>query len=181
MAECSDETAEKLSGNEHLRAEDVSIEISLLDLALKIVPRVRMALGALRSHDLLHQFFKYDADNSGKLSSNEMKEVARDMGLDIRTLTKEVLGDEIDFEGFQSIIVKGRELLERTCHAREREIQDKAGLSDADFSTFSSDLVGLFDLYSRLDPEDTGALPASDLWFLFQEAGFAPKNHAEKE
>jgi len=45
-----------------------SVEISLVDLALIVVPRVRSALVELRSDELLKEFFKYDEDGSGKLS-----------------------------------------------------------------------------------------------------------------
>lgn len=160
------------------------VAIDLLDLALTVVPRVRNALVELRGDELLKEFFKYDVDGSGKLSKAEMKELARGMGLDPRNLDATLVGassdDEVDFETFQAMIVRGREQLQRVCRDREREVQKLAGLSEADFQDVREDLVGLHDVFLRYDKDRSGSLNKSELTFMLHECGLAPKNAQEK-
>jgi Ca2+-binding EF-hand superfamily protein len=89
--------------------------------------------------------------------------------------------DEVDFESFQEMVIRGREQLQRACRDREREVQEKSGISDAEFMEFRDDLVGLWDLFVRFDMDGTLSLSMTELMFMLQESGLAPKCAAEKE
>lgn len=178
-ATCSDGEGEQPA----VSSEEVQID--LLDLALVVVPRVRQLLVELRGDVLLKEFFKYDTDGSGKLSKSEMKELARGMGLDPRMLE---LGrgtsdadDDIDFESFQSMIIRGREQLQRVCRDREREVQKLAGLSEIEFQDYREDLVGLHDIFVRYDADSTSTLSKTELMFMLHETGLGPRNSVEQE
>mmetsp|Transcript_120478 Transcript_120478/g.190947 ORF Transcript_120478/g.190947 Transcript_120478/m.190947 type:complete len:883 (+) Transcript_120478:87-2735(+) len=160
------------------------VAIDLFDLALTVVPLVRHALVELRGDELFKEFFKYDIDGSGTLSKAEMKELARGMGLDPRSLDLSLAltgsDDEVDFETFQDMIVLGREQLQRVCRDREREVQKIAGLSEAEFQDVREDLVGLHDVFLRYDKDRSGSLNKNELTFMLLECGLAPKNAQEK-
>jgi len=132
---------------------------------------------------LLKEFFKYDSDNSGGLSKDELKELARGMGLDPRMM--EVPGrppdEEIDFETFQAMMIQGREQLQRVCRDRERAVQTKVGLAESDFIEFRSDLVGLYDSFVRYDKDGSNTLSITELMLMLRESGLAPKNLTEKQ
>jgi Ca2+-binding EF-hand superfamily protein len=163
----------------HLARTPENVNIDLFDLALTVVPGVRRALAEIRSDELLKQFFKFDQDGSGKLSQKEIQEVAREMGLDPREMETEG-HDNVDFETFQDMIVRGAERQERTCRERERHVQSIAGLSEASFQKFRKDLVQLYDVFVRYDVDNTKCLSKAELLFMLQESGLAPRSTAEK-
>jgi len=172
----SDSEADKIK----VSTEDVSID--LLDFALNVVPRVRSSLADLRSHVLLKEFFTYDSDGSGKLSKDELKELARGMGLDPRMMELPAnADDEVDFETFQDMMMRGREQLLRVCRDREREIQQAAELSEADFQEFREDLVSLRELFCRYDTDGSNSLDLSEVMFMLGESGLAPRSAAEND
>lgn len=160
------------------------VQIDLLDLALTVVPLVRQALTELRSNDLLKEFFRFDEDGSGKLNQKEIKEIARGMGLDPRSVELQDAKDEIveiEFETFQEKIIRAREQQERTCRQKERHIQNIASLSEPAFKRFRKDLVPLYDVFVRYDKDKSGSLSKLELFFMLQESGLAPRSLQEKE
>jgi len=199
---CEAMVAESDSPKAQVTSEDV--QISLVDLALIVVPRVRMAMTTLRGEELLKEFFKYDIDGSGKLSKSEMKELARGMGLDPRMMElpgalppaiakghvaqrgreqapvaeEEV---EVDFETCKKMIIRGRERSQRICRDRERAVQKKAGLSEATFQDFREDLVSLYEMFTRYDKDKSNSLNMAELMSMFRECGMGAKCIAEKK
>lgn len=173
---CNDEERDlPLAG----KAESVKIN-TLFELALNVVPRVRQALAELRSDELLKEFFKFDADGSGKLSQKEIQELAREMGFDPRGMQCDDEHGEVDFPAFELMIVRARERLERTCRERERHVQKVANLSEKSFQKFRKDLVPLYDVFVRHDLDNSGFLIKSELMSMLQESGLAPRTAHEK-
>lgn len=164
-----------------VQKEGSDVMVNLTELALTVVPRVRQRLQELQGDELLKEFFKYDLDNSGKLSKREIAELARGMGLDTRMLQMPAGDEELDFPSFQEMVTRARERARRVVRDRERQVQRVAGLDEATFQRFREDLVALHDLFLRCSAkDDKGRLDQNDTLLLLREFGVKPKTLHEK-
>eukprot|EP00928_Gymnodinium_smaydae_P028647 TRINITY_DN2179_c0_g3_i2.p1 TRINITY_DN2179_c0_g3~~TRINITY_DN2179_c0_g3_i2.p1 ORF type:complete len:851 (-),score=156.08 TRINITY_DN2179_c0_g3_i2:194-2746(-) len=159
-----------------------SPQVTLHEFALHVLPQVRHKLVELRSGELLREFFRHDINRDGTLSTLEVLDVARTLGLDQRVLLSALERDEdrcISFEVFQEAVSEAREVFERTLRDRERAIKVEENMDDDMFKDFRKDVILLADCFQRYDVDNTSRITNEEMMPMLKELGLMPSTLVE--
>lgn len=167
--------------------EDDDRQISLMEFALHIVPRVRQALADMQSNEMVRYFCLFDKQGTGKLRPEHCMEIGKHLKLD--TLVLRHFIDEkhkkrpnsIDIGEFKLIIAMCKEHNERLVRLNEVKIKKDSGISDALFAEFRPDIVNLWALFNRYDKDGSGELSEHEIIGVFREFGLMPHTTQERK
>lgn len=171
-------------------------DLDLYHFALDLIPCARDKLTELRRQMLFESFCLYDEDASGYLDHEEalqiveklcgrdmdskgMAEIQREFEIIFKQNADD--SDQVDFEGFQTLVGKIKEKHQRVRVHRERVIIEEFALSPEDVKMHRDELLPLYESFSSQDSDGSGDLDDKEIIGALLENGLLPREHAERE
>mmetsp|Transcript_149809 Transcript_149809/g.481189 ORF Transcript_149809/g.481189 Transcript_149809/m.481189 type:complete len:966 (+) Transcript_149809:125-3022(+) len=166
--------------------------VDIFQFSLRVVPQVRNFLVMMQGNDLARYFYQYDAQGTGRLRAEQCLEIGRALKLDVKIL-RDVLDTRarsskkdkgvkgIGIDEFHRVVVKCKEQVERAVRQCERKIKEDTQISDRVFNEFRQDIVGLHDLFSSLDEDNSGSLDSKEITQIMNEFGLMPRTAKERD